>query len=111
MVASFADAVTSVGVLAKPALPEDITAAKRALAGDVTATEGPAYSAGVFYTFYGSALGTCFLTSLCSWSAVSRKVPHILFAWCHSGYKSCISLWAPLDDFPTVFYVTEVDST
>ena len=52
VVASVADAFTSVTVLTTPAVPGDLTAAAE-------------FVLCVFYPFYGSALGTCLLTSRC----------------------------------------------
>ena len=67
MVASVADAFTSVTVLTTPSVPGDLTAAAE-------------FVLGVFYPFYGSALGTCSL-SLRVDCGPKARISSVFFSW------------------------------
>ena len=67
VVASVADAFTSVTVLTTPSVPGDLTAAAE-------------FVLGVFYPFYGSALGTCSL-SLRVDCGPKARISSVFFSW------------------------------
>ena len=67
VVASAADAFTSVTVLTTPSVPGDLTAAAE-------------FVLGVFYPFYGSALGTCSL-SLRVDCGPKARISSVFFSW------------------------------
>ena len=66
MVASVVDAFTSVTVLTTPSVPGDLTAAAE-------------FVLGVFYTFYGSALGTFSLSLRVD--CPKARISSVFFLW------------------------------
>ena len=89
VVASFADAHTSVSVLAEPALPSDVTAA-----------EGLAFSAAILLWFYGTHVSPPESLRWLDSPVVSGFCGRTL-SWLDSGYSSHDSLWEAFGIFDT----------